>query len=92
LNVVGWYNQNSGGLKEVGKKQANELGIFDMSGNLFEWSGSWYSGSEGSYRVIRGGDWNYGVAEDCTVASRNGSYPGNRGRFSGFRVALSSVP
>jgi formylglycine-generating enzyme required for sulfatase activity len=78
-------------LKEVGKKQANELGIFDMSGNLFEWSGSWYSGSEGSSRVIRGGYWG-DIAEDCTVAFRNGINPENRYFISGFRVALSSVP
>jgi formylglycine-generating enzyme required for sulfatase activity len=92
LNAVGWYAENSSnGVKEVGKKQANELGIYDMSGNLFEWSGSWYSESEGSYRVIRGGYWNY-YAEYCSVASRDGILPGTRNYSFGFRVALSSVP
>jgi formylglycine-generating enzyme required for sulfatase activity len=86
LNAVGWYGQNSdGAVKEVGKKQANELGIYDMSGNLWEWSGSWYPGLEGSCRVIRGGDWN-ASAEGCTVAYRGYNIPGNHG---GFRVASS---
>jgi formylglycine-generating enzyme required for sulfatase activity len=92
LSAVGWYLENSGGgVHEVGKKQANELGIYDMSGNLWEWSGSWYPGYEGSYRVIRGGYW-YGSAEVCAVANRDIYDPGNRGSRYGFRVALSSVP
>jgi formylglycine-generating enzyme required for sulfatase activity len=89
---VGWYNENSGSaVHEVGKKLANELGIYDMSGNLREWSGSWYPGSEGSNRVIRGGNW-YGIAGNCGVANRvylNSEY---RSYYNGFRVALSSVP
>jgi formylglycine-generating enzyme required for sulfatase activity len=77
---------------EVGKKQANELGIFDMSGNLWEWSGSWYPGYEGSIRVFRGGYW-YGIAEGCSVAGRGGIHPENRYVvLNGFRVALSLVP
>jgi formylglycine-generating enzyme required for sulfatase activity len=92
LDAVGWYNQNSGNtVHEVGKKQANELGIFDMSGNLWELSGSWYPGHEGSYRVFRGGDWGF-YAEYCSVANRSISYPPDRSNNFGFRVALSSVP
>jgi formylglycine-generating enzyme required for sulfatase activity len=93
LDDVGWYSDNSGGAThEVGKKQANELGIYDMSGNVWEWTGSWDRGSEGSYRVIRGGSWNV-IAVDCTVAYRDYySYPVNRYGSNGFRVALSSVP
>jgi sulfatase modifying factor 1 len=93
LNAVGWYIQNSGTtVHEVGKKQANELGIFDMSGNLWEWSGSWYPGYEGSIRVFRGGYW-YGIAEGCSVAGRGGIHPENRYVvLNGFRVALSLVP
>jgi formylglycine-generating enzyme required for sulfatase activity len=77
---------------EVGKKQANELGVYDMSGNLWEWGGSWYPGYEGSVRVIRGGYW-HGIAEGCAVASRydNGN-PGIRFNDGGFRVALSAAP
>jgi hypothetical protein len=90
LNAVGWYGENSGGgVHEVGKKLANELGICDMSGNLVEWSGSWYPGYEGSYRVIRGGGWD-GFAEACTVAFRNyHGYPEVRYGNRGFRVATS---
>ena len=93
LSLVGWYDGNSGNsVKEVGKKQANELGIFDMSGNLYEWSGSWYPGHEGSSRVIRGGGW-YGSAKVCSVAVRYSYFPVNRDDYRlGFRVALSSVP
>jgi formylglycine-generating enzyme required for sulfatase activity/alpha-tubulin suppressor-like RCC1 family protein len=93
LDAVGWYAQNSGyNVHEVGKKLANELGIFDMSGNLEEWIGSLSPGDPGSYRVIRGGYWN-DSAEFCTVANRNYySNPGNRGSHYGFRVALSSFP
>ena len=92
LSAVGWYSENSNGAaKEVGKKQANELGIYDMSGNLWEWSGSWYPGYEGSIRVIRGGGW-YGNAEGCTVAYRFNYGPEARIYDFGFRVALSSVP
>jgi formylglycine-generating enzyme required for sulfatase activity len=93
LNAVGWYRENSGNaVQEVGQKQANELGIYDMSGNLWEWSGSWYPGFEGSYRVIRGGPW-YDL-EGCTVTARFGVLmPGNSNSSGGgFRVALSSVP
>jgi formylglycine-generating enzyme required for sulfatase activity len=91
LNAVGWYGGNSGNaVKEVGKKLANELGIYDMSGNLWEWSGSWYPGYEGSIRVIRGGYW-LSYAEFCSVAYRLSYDPEYRDPI-GFRVALSSVP
>jgi formylglycine-generating enzyme required for sulfatase activity len=92
LSAVGWYGGNSGNaVKEVGKKLANELGIYDMSGNLWEWSGSWYPGYEGSGRVIRGGGWDYG-AGGCSVAFRTDGDPEYRYGSFGFRVALSSVP
>ena len=92
LDEVGWYDENSGSaVHEVGKKQANELGIYDMSGNLFEWSGSWYPGYEGSYRVFRGGSWD-DLAEGCAVAYRYYADQGAYASYSGFRVALSSVP
>jgi hypothetical protein len=78
-------------VREVGTKLGNELGICDMSGNLLEWTGSWYPGLEGSYRVIRGGFWGSG-AELCAVAYRDFYFPVHRFNYFGFRVALSSVP
>jgi formylglycine-generating enzyme required for sulfatase activity len=64
-----------------------------MSGNLSEWSGSWYPGYEGGIRVIRGGVWIYGEWWVCSVALRYG-YPPPEYRVNdiGFRVALSAVP
>jgi formylglycine-generating enzyme required for sulfatase activity len=93
LDAVGWYNGNSGGaLHEVSKKQANELGIYDMSGNLWEWCLGPDS-QVAKHQANRGGNYGDG-SEYCPVVSRlsYGSPMYRRsGRF-GFRVALSSVP
>ena len=88
LDTVAWYARNSGGgAHEVGKRLANELGIFDMSGNIYEWTGSWDPVIL-LYRLFRGGCWDYS-AEFCAVSNHNiGSYPEHRGTV-GFRVATS---
>lgn len=90
VNAVAWYCFNSsGGTKAVGTKAGNELGIYDMSGNAWEWCWDVYDPSP-SYRRLRGGGWS-DIAGYCTVASRDGSYdPGYRDSFVGFRLARSS--
>ncbi|MDO5342000.1 MAG: SUMF1/EgtB/PvdO family nonheme iron enzyme [Bacteroidia bacterium] len=101
INVVAWYEDNSGKKPHpVGTKTPNELGIYDMSGNVWEWcqdwEGSYGSGSQtnpqgpssGSYRVIRGGGWNT-YSFFCRVSHRDGNAPGYRDYYLGFRLVVS---
>lgn len=101
IDAVAWYTDNSGNRTHpCGTKRANALGIYDMSGNVWEWCKDWYSSSYTSYdtnnpagpssgsgRVDRGGGWNCN-ASGCRVANRDGSSPGGRGISLGFRVLL----
>jgi hypothetical protein len=88
VNEVAWYTSNAAsGTKAVGSKNSNELGIYDMSGNVFEWC---EDVADTSYRRFRGGGWN-GGAGVCTVANRYFyNYPDSRNDYIGFRLARSS--
>jgi formylglycine-generating enzyme required for sulfatase activity len=83
LNAVGWYSSNSGeGMSAVGAKAANELGLYDMSGNLWEWCWDLY----GTYRRIRGGGWSY-TSNGCAISARDCRTPLDRILTGGLRLA-----
>ena len=101
LSDVAWYDRKSKNKTHaVGTKQSNELGIYDMSGNVYEWCQDWfeeYSSSSqvnptgansGSGRVIRGGSW-FDAARFCRSSCRNDSTPGGRYGILGLRLVLS---
>ena len=87
-SVVGWTNENSSdGTKAVGTKAANELGIYDMSGNVSEWCEDVAYSSD---RRLRGGGWTYNIDYGAAVAYRGYFNPFTRSNFFGFRLARSS--
>jgi formylglycine-generating enzyme len=85
LDDVGWYNRNSGDKTHgVAQGKPNELGIYDMSGNVWEWCEDKYD-AEHEWRVLRGGSF-YDNAVNCRIAGRyTGDYPDIRRGGYGFR-------
>jgi hypothetical protein len=87
LGSVAWYADNSGSQTHpVGQKSPNALGIYDMSGNVWEWCQDCYD-SSCSNRVNRGGSWGNSAAY-CRVANRSNNSPDFRSYSLGFRLVL----
>jgi formylglycine-generating enzyme required for sulfatase activity len=107
VDEVGWYDGNSHGeTKAVGLKLANELGLYDISGNVLEWcSDQWHNNYQGAptdgsawlglkknvYRVLRGGGW-YVSRDGCCPLYRFTGHPAERDSSGGFRVVLGFPP
>lgn len=103
-NIVGdvaWYGEGDGGQTHpVGQKLPNELGIYDMSGNIWEWCLDWYGDyqseaqidpkgpTSGTWKVVRGCSY-YDHDYLCAVTFRNAYYPTYLNRDTGFRVVLN---
>ena len=102
INKVAWYRGNAEGKTHpVGSKAPNELGIYDMTGNVYEWCQDFYSSryyegapsqnprgiSSGLHHVLRGGSYHTDV-DFCHISNRNYNRPGRRYSYYGIRLAL----
>ena len=99
VDRVAWHNGNARKVKKVKKRSANELGIYDMSGNVWEWCESKYRyydkernatlGKDGQMYCIRGGGWQL-PEKSCRVSWRGKRLPDLKNSFGGFRLCLDA--
>ena len=97
IDEIAWYSQNSNNLAHaIGTKLPNQLGIYDMSGNLYEFCWDWYAPytdnvtdplgpASGDMRMVRGGSW-MSIEENCVVSGRYREYPVSITNYNGFRI------
>lgn len=86
LELVAWYKDNSSRKTHAVKtKLPNELGLYDMSGNVYEWCDDWI---DNHYKILRGGCWG-SAAKGCLITNRFDSSPSTKGGDGGVRIAMS---